>query len=100
VFCGKCGKPIDPADSFCRNCGASAGEAASPVQANPAFSEIPVKVKSTAQAKLGAVIFALSLFGACPAAALAHYTDWIGAFLLVSMVVGMIVGAVKYFAGS
>ena len=24
MFCGKCGKPIDPADSFCRHCGRAA----------------------------------------------------------------------------
>src|SRR5208337_3416897 len=68
MFCGKCGKPTDPADSFCRNCGVSAGHATNAVQANPAPSAAPVKTKATDQMKLGAVIFVVCLFGACPAA--------------------------------
>lgn len=62
MFCGKCGKPIDRADSFCRNCGTSAGYGASHVQTIPTPSTAPVRTKSTAQMKLGAVIFVCSLF--------------------------------------
>jgi DNA polymerase-3 subunit epsilon len=99
MFCGKCGKPIDPADSFCRNCGASAGNALSPMQANPAPSTTPVKTKSTAQMKLGAVVFVVCLFGACPAAFIGENGSF-KSLLVIGMIVGMIVGAVMYFAGS
>ena len=95
MFCGKCGKPIDRADSFCRNCGTSAAYGASPLQVNPAPSAAPVTTKSTDQMKLGAVIFVVSMFGACPAAFVSG-SNWVWALVLV----GMIAGAVTYFAGS
>jgi hypothetical protein len=95
MFCGKCGKPTDPADNFCRNCGTSAGYGASPVQANPTRSPSPVTSKSTDLAKLGAVIFVVSLFGACPAVFISG-GNWVWALVLV----GMMAGAVMYFAGS
>ncbi len=99
MFCGKCGKPIDPADSFCRNCGASAGHGTNPVQANSAPSAAPVKTKATERMKLGAVMFVVCLFGGCPAAFVSD-NDSIRALLVGGMIVGMIVGAVMYFAGS
>ena len=95
MFCGKCGKPIGRADNFCRNCGTSAGYGASPAQANPTRSPSSVTPKSTDLAKLGAVIFVVSLFGACPAAVISG-ANWVWALVLV----GMIAGAVVYFGGS
>lgn len=94
-FCGKCGKPIDRADDFCRNCGTSAGYGASPEHGNPAKSWGAVKSRSRSLAKLGGVVFVVSLFGACPAV-FTSGGEWIWAFVLV----GMIAGAAMYFAGS
>jgi hypothetical protein len=99
MFCGKCGKPIEPSDSFCRNCGTSAGYGASPVQANATRPQSRVTSKSTDLAKLGAVMFVACLFGACPAAFVSD-NDLVRALLVGGMIVGMIVGAVMYFAGS
>jgi DNA polymerase-3 subunit epsilon len=95
MFCGKCGKPVDPADNFCRNCGTSAGYGAAPIQARPAQPPGRVTSKSTDLAKLGAVIFVVSLFGACPAVFVSG-GEWIWALVLA----GMVAGAVMYFAGS
>ncbi len=95
MFCGKCGKPIDRADNFCRSCGTSAGYGASPAQANPTRSPSSVTSRSTDLAKLGAVIFVVSLFGACPAAIISG-ASWVWALVLA----GMVVGAVVYFGGS
>ena len=65
----------------------------------PAPSAAPVKTKATDQMKLGAVMFVVCLFGACPAAFVSD-NDLIRALLVGGMIVGMIVGAVMYFAGS
>ncbi len=99
MFCGKCGKPIEPSDSFCRSCGTSAAYGASPLQVNPAPSAAPLRTKSTHQMKLGAVIFACSLFGGCPGIFIGGDSP-AGPVLVGIMFVGMIVGAVMYFAGS
>lgn len=99
MFCVKCGKPMNSADCFCRNCGVSAGHATNPVHASPAPSTAPIKTKATDQMKLGAVMFVVCLFGACPAAFVSD-NDSIRALLVGGMIVGMIVGAVMYFAGS
>ena len=99
MFCGKCGKPIDRADNFCRNCGTSAGFGSSPEQAYSAPAAAPVRTKSTDQMKLGAVIFVVSVLGACPAALISG-SDSIRALLVVGALVGMIAGAIMYFAGS
>jgi hypothetical protein len=45
--------------------------------------------------KLGAVIFAVSMFGACPAVFVSG-GNWIWALVLV----GLVAGAVMYFVGS
>jgi len=49
--------------------------------------------------KLGAVIFACSLFGGCPGIFIGGDSP-AGPVLVGIMFVGMIVGAVMYFAGS
>ena len=95
MFCGKCGEPIDRADNFCRNCGTPADYGASPTHAGPARSPGRVTSKSTDLAKLGAVIFVVSLFGACPAVFVSG-GEWIWALVLG----GVVAGAVTYFVGS
>lgn len=100
MFCGKCGKLIDPADTFCRNCGDPAkGHTTNHVPATPWPSAVPIKTKSTDQVKVGAVMFVVCLFGACPAGFISDNGS-ITALLVGAMIVGMIVGAVMYFAGS
>jgi len=95
MFCGKCGKPVDQADNFCRNCGTPADYGAGPAHAGPAQFPGRVTSKSTDLAKLGAVIFVLSLFGACPAVFVSG-GEWIWALVLG----GVVAGAVMYFVGS
>jgi DNA polymerase-3 subunit epsilon len=94
-FCGKCGKPIDQADKFCRDCGTSTDYGVYPVRVNPARYVARVRTKTTGQMKLGAVIFAVSMFGGCPAVFVSG-GNWIWALVLV----GLVAGAVMYFVGS
>ena len=99
MFCGKCGKAIDRADNFCRNCGTPADYGASPMQTGPTPSSAPVRTKSTAQMKLGAVIFVCSLFAGCPGIFIGG-DNLAGPVLVGIMFVGMIAGAIVYFVGS
>jgi len=112
MYCTHCGKQVGEEDAFCKYCGASqqlgitqwvraaqVNATATPTAGASAAPSTPVRIKSTHQMKLGAVLFVACLFGACPAGFLSG-DDSTRALLVVGAILGMIVGAIMYFAGS
>ena len=85
---------MDEGDSYCRNCGVATGRPGTPVPVSPSPLPSVVRARSTDTAKLGALIFVLCMFGACPAA----FSD--SKVVVVLLLLGMVVGAVMYFAQS
>ena len=78
MFCGKCGKPIDPADSFCRHCGRAAEPKA------PAARIVGVKI-STKQ-KGGQLGFLTAVLRGWRASGSAGYVA-LGAVLLLGWII-------------
>ncbi|MHB8654757.1 MAG: zinc-ribbon domain-containing protein [Terriglobia bacterium] len=108
MFCGKCGKPIDETDAFCRGCGTSAKPRApaatpgpQPAVASP-VQHVIVQNPSAGKNEMvyGALLLVFGIFGSM-FSCVAQFSSpgWEADAGTGLSIILMVTGAVIYFAG-